>query len=183
MIREQNKIGKDDFDGSLLPSYVYNTPSQPIYKKASDSLQMFKEKMFISNNGSNNNNNNYNNINNNNNHNINNNSRNKYINLNKSDSGMFLKKSNSSITNLPPNLNYNNNISNISSSFVDEREYSKKNNYMFDNKSYYLGASTLNHNTIINPINYDRNTNDYLVKFKQQVDKENKSFLRQLFDY
>ena len=49
-IREKNKIDKDDFDGSLLPSYIYSIPSQPIYKKASDSLQMFKDNMFRNNN-------------------------------------------------------------------------------------------------------------------------------------
>ena len=46
LIKDKNKVSNEDFDGSLLPSYVYNVPSQPIYKKASDSLQMFKEKMF-----------------------------------------------------------------------------------------------------------------------------------------
>jgi len=64
-IREKNKVDKDDFDGSLLPSYVFNVPSQPIYKKASDSLQMFKENMFRNNGGVNtNNSSNMNNMNN-----------------------------------------------------------------------------------------------------------------------
>ncbi len=45
-IKDLNKIGRDDFDGSILPSFVYSSPAQPIFKKAQDTIKMYKQNMF-----------------------------------------------------------------------------------------------------------------------------------------
>ena len=45
---------------------------------------------------------------------------------------------------------------------------------MFDNKSYYLGNTALDKNTIINPSNYSVSSNKQLNQFREQIDKENR---------
>lgn len=132
-IREKNQIGKDDFDGSLLPSYVYNMPSQPIYRKAHDSLQMFKEQMF----------------------------KNKDEFFHSPPDGKRIR-TNGSLSKEQMNL--------------PQKEYQNNNNYMFDKKSYYLGNTSLNQNTIINPTNYSKSNNKFLNKFVQEINNENRYY-------
>ena len=50
---------------------------------------------------------------------------------------------------------------------------------MFDKKAYYLGGTSLNHNTIINPINYSKDSNKLLNKFRDEINNENRYYQNQ----
>jgi len=49
-----------------------------------------------------------------------------------------------------------------------------KKDYIFDNKPYYLGNTSLSHNTIINPIGYGISSKRQFNHFREQIYNENR---------